>query len=446
MENRSISVGSLLLDVVNPRHDPVEDQRKAIEAMLEVEGEKVLKLARDIAVRGVNPLDRLMVIDHGNGRNYIALEGNRRLTALKLLNNPELAADTPYAAGASRLKPSDAVPSKLDCVIAPSREAARPWLELRHTGENGGLGVVGWNAIAQARFERKPKPQIAWAVAVIDELEATYGEDAVLGPLVARIKSGRPTTFGRLLQDPVFREHIGLIGSPSEGLLFQFDAKTLRPVLEKVLGDFAGKFTVNQIKTKDLRKGYVATLPLPDPQKQLPSPVALGTRPPKASAAKSASQGAASSNGSQTAASKPAPPAKPLKNLNFSRLGGKVEAILNEFKKLSVDNNPYSAGVLLRVIVELAVDDFRAAHNRAPGTEKLSNRVKWCLKELGDTGPTSLYPGVQKGLSDGTSMLAIATLHAYLHDPNFHPTASDLRQIANNYEGFLQALNDQKPQ
>lgn len=444
MENRSISVGSLLLDVTNPRHDPVEDQRKAIEAMLEVEGEKVLRLARDIAVRGVNPLDRLMVVAHGNGRNYIALEGNRRLTALKLLNNPDLAADTAFAASTRRLKSSDAVPSKLDCVIAPSREAARPWLELRHTGENGGLGVVGWNAIAQARFERKPKPQIAWAVAVIDELEATYGEDAVLGPLVARIKSGRPTTFGRLLQDPVFRDHIGLIGSPSEGLLFRFDAKTLRPALEKVLGDFAGKFTVNQIKTKELRKQYVATVPAPDPQKQLPSPVALGTKVPKTNAPKYTSKSAPTNTASQST-SKPAPPAKPLKNLDFSRLGGKVEAILSEFKKLSVDNHPYSAGVLLRVIVELAVDDFRAAHNLEPGNQKLSNRVKWCLKQLGDTGPTSLYPGVQKGLADGTSMLAIATLHAYLHDPNFHPTGSDLRQIANNYEGFLQALNDQKP-
>jgi hypothetical protein len=433
-----------MLDPENPRHDPVEGQRAAIEAMLDVEGQKILRLARHIAENGVNPLDRTCVI--ADGRNYIVLEGNRRLTALKLLGNPELAADTRFAGSAKRLKTSELVPSRIDCVIAPSREAARKWLELRHTGESGGLGVVGWNAIAQARFERNPKPQIAWAMAVIDELKATYGDDKTLGPLIERIEKGRPTTFGRLLQDPNFRDHIGIIGSPSEGLRFEFDAPTLKPVLGKVLGDFAGKVTVNQIKTKELRKDYMAKLPTPDPAKRLPSPVALGTKPPTANKAKNnTTQNPADTGDSQSTSSKPPKPAKPFKNLDLSNLGGKVEAILNEFKGLNVDKNPYSAAVLTRVILELAVDAFRAAHNRQPGDEKLKGRLKWCLKTLGDTGPTSLYPGVSKGLQDGTSLLAIATMHGYLHDPHFHPTGFDLRQIASNYEGFLQALNDQKP-
>jgi hypothetical protein len=39
-------------------------------------------------------------------------------------------------------------------------------------------------------------------------------------------------------------------------------------------------------------------------------------------------------------------------------------------------------------------------------------------------------------------LLAIATLHGYVHNPQFHPTGSEVRTIAANYESFLAGLND----
>jgi hypothetical protein len=42
-------------------------------------------------------------------------------------------------------------------------------------------------------------------------------------------------------------------------------------------------------------------------------------------------------------------------------------------------------------------------------------------------------------------MLAVATLHGYVHNPDFHPTAADLRRFASNFEPFLQQLNDSAP-
>jgi hypothetical protein len=35
----------------------------------------------------------------------------------------------------------------------------------------------------------------------------------------------------------------------------------------------------------------------------------------------------------------------------------------------------------------------------------------------------------------------VATLHAWVHNPNFHPTASELRSVAHNYTPFLTALD-----
>lgn len=55
-----------------------------------VENEKVKDLAKDISEKGAtNPLDSVgITIENGK---RIVLEGNRRICALKLLLNPELA-------------------------------------------------------------------------------------------------------------------------------------------------------------------------------------------------------------------------------------------------------------------------------------------------------------------------------------------------------------------
>ena len=54
--------------------------------------EKVRKLAEDIATKGISPLDRLGVTAHPKvNDSYVAVEGNRRLCALKLLADPEKA-------------------------------------------------------------------------------------------------------------------------------------------------------------------------------------------------------------------------------------------------------------------------------------------------------------------------------------------------------------------
>jgi hypothetical protein len=90
VEYRVIVLESLLLDTLNPRHNPVESQREALDALLEGRGaQELLRLADDISQFGVSPIDLALVIPDGNV--FIVLEGNRRVAALKLLKNPGLA-------------------------------------------------------------------------------------------------------------------------------------------------------------------------------------------------------------------------------------------------------------------------------------------------------------------------------------------------------------------
>ena len=85
---RNINIKSLFLDSKNPRHMPIENQKEIIKHM--IDKEKVRELAKDIVKKGmINPLDIIGIVVE-NGKK-IVLEGNRRVCALKLLNDPSLA-------------------------------------------------------------------------------------------------------------------------------------------------------------------------------------------------------------------------------------------------------------------------------------------------------------------------------------------------------------------
>src|SRR4051794_12842201 len=89
---RAIPPADLLIDAENPRLTrPNAPQRDAFREMAKYQGRKLLALAKDIQRRGLNPSESMIVMPLNDDRKrFIVLEGNRRLTALKALENPEL--------------------------------------------------------------------------------------------------------------------------------------------------------------------------------------------------------------------------------------------------------------------------------------------------------------------------------------------------------------------
>jgi hypothetical protein len=93
-------------------------------------------------------------------QRYIALEGNRRVTALRLLMNPAAMTGLDMPNGmqrsierlASIFDKSKVEP--IDAYEVGAREDRRYWIELRHNGEDQGRGVVGWKPIVAARFRK----------------------------------------------------------------------------------------------------------------------------------------------------------------------------------------------------------------------------------------------------------------------------------------------------
>ena len=94
-ETLSIAPADLRIDEENPRiSTPNAGQQKALSALAHHLGKKLSALAADIVRHGMDPTSLLIVMPLlGSPTRYTVLEGNRRLAALRALENPESVAE-----------------------------------------------------------------------------------------------------------------------------------------------------------------------------------------------------------------------------------------------------------------------------------------------------------------------------------------------------------------
>lgn len=425
MRDARIAVADLMLDVGNPRHETVRGQREAIQALLD-DGDKMVALARDIAANGLSPLDVFLVVP-GRADLFTVLEGNRRIAALKLLANPDLAHPSRTEAAFRRLSSGANIPSEVRCAVASSKEEAQHWLELRHTGEQRGAGVVAWNAEATQRFARQRGTQADRALAFADGIAQAYPGNTLLQANIAKVRKERLTTLGRLVSDPYVRETIGVTPS-SDGLGTHYKTSDLEPLIERIFSDLADFLTVSALKSKAQRREYIEQARAALGQavyRANPQPLAPTPSPPQPRRPRPTSRTSAK---------------RILEGVSITTLGSRVETILRELRRLDVDQFPNTAAILLRAVVDLAVGQVHEENGWAADRE-LKKRVERCLREIDSTGKDQKYQAIRTGLQDGTSPFAVKTLHGYVHNPHFHATPTDVRALAANYAPFLQGLD-----
>lgn len=159
MEQKDFAVTDLTLDRQNPRHDmPTPTTREAISALLAEDPEKWVNLTQDIASEGLNPTELTIVVEEEG--DMVVIEGNRRVSALKALLDASLVEDQRIRQQVAIIarRHRNAIPRTVRCVVSPSREAARHWIVLRHTGENNGVGVLRWNHEQITRYAKRRIP------------------------------------------------------------------------------------------------------------------------------------------------------------------------------------------------------------------------------------------------------------------------------------------------
>lgn len=147
-EFKKIAITDLNLDLYNPRlpkSKQGKDETTIIEYLL-LEA-STLELMESIGENDFFAGEMLLVIPNDNGK-YIVVEGNRRLTAVKLLNDPTIATVKKVAAkdiaDAAKYKPVE-----LPCLQFPSREDIQRFIGFVHI-----TGKKSWRMLEKARYLR----------------------------------------------------------------------------------------------------------------------------------------------------------------------------------------------------------------------------------------------------------------------------------------------------
>ncbi len=443
-----LRIDQLLLDTGNPRIGEASSQHDALQKVLDDQEEKLFELAQHITTEGMSPIDRLLVLREKKGSDrFVALEGNRRVAALKVLANPAVLTGLKLKAPLQKrleelAKDFDKkTVEPIDCYEAISREAGAPWIHLRHTGENEGRGVVDWSGHAAARFRgTDPGLQALEFVKTYGNLTETQKES---------IGNTFPiTTLDRLLSTPDVRKRLG-VEVKNRKLYSALPPEELIKPLRRVVLDLAQKTVrVGRLMKKAQQIDYVDGFGRSEKPNLSKRAAVRAVESIKASEFQSKPARAKDRR-------KPDPSERKVivaRSAKINVTDNKAAEIAKELRRLKVDEFPHAIAVLLRVFLELSVDHYMDAHKlplyfvdpkggnkRDKSLKSKTSEVIGHLVSNGGIAKKDLF-GVERAISDAKSPLHIDLLHAYLHNRFVTPKPRELLGAWNDAQRFMEGI------
>ena len=439
VEHLELSIDELLLDQENPRLGSTSSQSEALAGIIRLNIGHFQNLMGSIRDDGLDPGDSLYVVRSDDGQDFVVLEGNRRLSALKVLVNPDILAGTdlqevikkPLVREASGFERSEAEP--LRCVRFNSREHANDWIRRRHTGTAGGEGRINWRPLEIQRFSGD--------YTTIDVIEfvgrnAGYSKED-WGKAHAALGGGKSTNLTRLLESAAGQSHLGITvetessrKTPLLGVEPKWALRVLKRIVDDILKGVVDSRRLN--RSSDIER-YFASLPpelQPGPNTAVSAPKAFTdinlagglTKPPQKPQTKK----------------KPAPRTRktlaPKKHPFNTSVNTKLGMLVKEAGNLDAGRFPLSCAFVLRAIVELVVNDYmknNALPLGQPGGQEfdLTKKASDVVNDLISSGKirsSDLRP-FQRYLLNKTSACSIQSLNGFVHNRYDLPTADALR-------------------
>lgn len=433
-----IELARLRVDVKNPRLAMQPDrQRDAYGRLAEVQSDRFLALCKDIVHHGLAPQPFIVIPGDDDGYPdtdpFIVLDGNRRLTALKALESPDVLDGRLTESEMRQLK---ALKDEYEpirealCVVFETREAANRWIDMLH-GSDIPAALLPWTSQQKARFRARGGTQ-PYHLQVLDFVR----EDGTITPEARkRIDEGTypVSTLERLLVTPEVRHRLGVDFENNEVLL-NFPKLEVLKGLSRVINEIGtGALKVGRLMRHDDRVDYIGSLKsdeLPDPATRLPTPVALEEAP---------NQSGRTTRRTRRPVTKLIPPDVDL-NVSHPR----VRQLYGELKsKLNVDQVPNATGALLRVFFEFSLEEYIARHKLTPRTSRPTptltekgNAVIDHMEKAGVMTKKELLGAREAVNPSGT----VAVMHGVLHQRDFEVSANDLRATWGRLQLFFERL------
>lgn len=401
-ESISVELIKLHLDLENYRHEPVENEENAIAKLYT--HEKVEAIVRDIVEYGaISPLDRIGVIPMPrNPGHFIAVEGNRRMCALLLLNDPDRA-PTPQARIVMReMAKQITLPNKIDVVKFGSKEQAKHWVDLRHLGPQSGQGLRTWNSSQKERAANEGGSN-QLALAVLDRAQQGKWFEGDKPPAI--------TTLTRYLKNREVRAALGL--GHHKDLVFTHDSNEVDAALQQFLRDAMpttdgslprvnsrSKDTDRSTYARDLRdRGISPRTPLKTPA------VPAAAKPGKVSTT------AKPRNKPDTAQRKYLVPTGFVCNAEDRNL----RMLFREMQRTPIDQHEFANAYLLRAFVERVMTLYLKKVDRGFTVSNDQALVRRCSQMLDPSSKQAKLKALRTAASQTDASHSLHTLGAAVH-------------------------------
>jgi hypothetical protein len=435
-----VDIEKLLLDERNPRFGKPLSQDDMLARF--AADPKTQKLAVHIAANGVNPLDFPAVVADKKPGRYVMKEGNRRLSALKLLNNQHLATEdrlvSRYRAIAKSAK-KGAVPQRLQCVLFSRAADADEWVLIKHGGQMEGAGTVEWDGLQRGRFNLRSgrNEQYGTAIGLLDE--------AVENQWVSEDDANdvNISSLARVLNDKQVQRDLRIKVDNGQ-VAVQLAKDGPERLAKRLVSDWRREtgLKVEEIYDQDKRRAYAGRLRAELDLEDGPGPRAAGTKPAKPSKASPKGKG----HGSLGASRKGIVPR--TFQISFPAGSERMAAVLAEMKKLDTHKFPNASAVIFRTFFEISVLHYLKKHQlHANQSDTLKQVTERAITHLtaNHPKPTDVKEAVKPvraGFSVPGGLFAIQTFHDYVHSAKRHPLPTELRSQWDNFSDFLKLLWD----
>ena len=366
-------------------------------------------------------------------KRYVVLEGNRRLTAVKALENPEWLVGSVSNRVLTEIRKlsrtyQDNPIDSIQCVLVRDREEARHWIELRHTGENEGAGLVRWGADEKERFTaRTSMPIHQQALNFLEHNQYLTPETRKKVPI---------SSFERLIMTAEVRDKLGLEVQKRKLHLLAHE-KTVAKALMYVINDLASRnIKVRDIYTRDDRLDYISKLPaniVVTPIVPSGQGIEIGVGSPRPK-----SKAAAPRTGKQRDKLIPRDCA-----LNISEL--RLRHMENELRILSLEHHTNAVSVLFRVFIELSVDSYieRVKLTTTNIDDKLANKLAHATTDLLNRQKLDRQQSraVHRACAKDSFLApSVTNMNNYVHNQYVFPAPGDLRAAWDSLQPFLIAI------
>lgn len=423
-----VNVANVELNPANPRLSPRDDgsawnQPAMFEHFAADKG--VRELAKDIVDMGtLNPSKRF-IVQATAGKRYVALEGNRRVAALRLLREPKLAGSPSGEKFFRDLKATaETVPEYIDCVVMTFEEATH-WLELEHARGQGGKATVSWETAEHSRFTElvTGKARHGRALALLDTMQKRGHID------LASAKKVPITTLDRIVTDKDVRAALGWTEAvPPMSLV---DGPLRRVVL-----DLVGKMPVSAVMGKKERAKYIGKV-IAKPDK--PN---FGNETGKSTGAKTASKATSRSTRLDWQRKYLIPSSFVCKSRN-----ARTKEVVKELKTIPVEGAENVLAMAMRLLLEISLVEYAGKHgltlkpSRSGGIElkPAFSDVAQHVVSRNIVGNDELRD-VRRAMGDPYHYLAVETFHTYVHAKFTFPNKKDLNRNWTAFEPFFEAL------